>query len=1335
MDIPLNVLIVGEQGNDTDLLVAGLRLGHWKVMHDRVETLASMSTAMASRDWDLVISDPAVPDPEGLTALALARAADPDVALIFAAGAVGSETAVQAMRAGASDCLVKGRLERLVPAVQRALLAAHATRAAREAAHRLEMSEIRHRRLFETSHDGVLLLDAATSRVLDVNGFLCDLLDHPREHFIGKELWEIGVPADADRSKSTVATIRALGEDRYEDLPLEHRDGRQVPVEFVSNLYFEGKREVIQCNVRDVGKRRQEEVSLHEADERFRLMVQGIDEFGMFLLDCGGNVVTWNAGAERIKGYGADEVIGRNLSLFYTPEAVAAGSPVAELGLAAEHGRWEGEGWRVRADGTRFLAKVQITALRDPAGRLRGFSKLTRDIGDRRQAEEAVRESEGRLRAIVEAAVDGIITLDDQGNVTLFNPAAVRLFSYPPDEIVGRDVNLLLAAPCHVPHAGGRAEGRATEIRMIVGSGREVVGRRMDGSEFPMELAVSETLLGSRSIFTAIVRDVSERKAADAEVRLLAQAMENAVEGIARLGPDGRYVNINTAYAALIGRSRVEMEGQTIETIAHPDDVPMARAAYERMVQTGKGEVEVRGLHTDGSIVHLHRTLVAIRGDCGTFEGSFCFVKDVTDRKRGDEELRRSQELLASVLNGSQDGVIVMQAIRDPAVGGTILDFGFRLVNPAAGSLLHRPVAELLGGRLLADFPATDIFDRYVEVVETGVPIEGEFFIAPLSTWLHMAAVRLGDGCAVTFSDISDRKRAEADGVRYTTDLENARDAMERQASELQTKGTQLDTALKAAEQANAAKGNFLANMSHEIRTPMAAILGYADLLLDPTRPHAAWRGDLQSIRRNSQHLLQVINDVLDLSKIEAGGMDVERIPTDLARLAGDAISMTRPSAIEHGLQLRLDFATAIPRTGLSDPLRLRQILINVIANAVKFTPHGSVTLRMSCDDPSAADAVVRFAVEDTGVGMTEAEQAKLFQPFVQADVSTTRQFGGTGLGLTISRRFARMLGGDILAESVPGRGSTFTLIIPVGRVDAADLVHDLTEAGAGTAVSDTTDDSADSLAGVRVLLAEDGLDNREILTAYLSGAGATVETVEDGQCAVAAARAAVSAGQPFAAILMDMQMPKLDGYGASSELRRHGYVGPIIALTAHAMAEDRAKCLAAGCDDYLTKPVDRKALVAGVARHVVRAAEAHGLTAETSVPAPSPTPPAAASSDIGSAAPIRSALASDVRLKTVVAGFVGRLPAAVAEIAHLGDSAEPADLARAVHKLRGAGGSYGFPELSVAAATVEDRLLGGEAVAAVAADVATLIATLRRVEGYHAADECAAPTTLAAAA
>ena len=464
---------------------------------------------------------------------------------------------------------------------------------------------------------------------------------------------------------------------------------------------------MIQCNVRDLTERLREADAAREGDERFRLLVQGVDEYGTFLLDGDGNVATWNAGAERIKGYKAHEIIGRNIATFFPPADVAAGVPAAELRTAAEDGRWEGEGWRVRADGSRFWANVLITALRDPAGRLRGYSKLTRDVSERRRADDALRESEGRLRAIVDTAVDGIITIDEAGRVTSFNPAAVRLFGYAPDEVTGQNISRLMPVPHHGGHGGHGGYprgGSPAGFAEIIGSGRAVVvGLRKDGSTFPMDLAVGETVLGDRRIYTGIVRDVTAREAADAEVRLLGQAMEDAVEGIARLDPDGRYVSINAAYAAMVGRTRAEMAGLSGEVSVHPDDLEAMRQASRGMLEAGKAEAQVRGIHRSGVTFSKHVTLVAIRRADGSFAGSFHFTKDVTDRKRADEELRRSQLLLAGVLDGSLNGVLVIEAAHD--AGGAVVDFVFRMANPAAARMLRKPAGLLLGGRLLGRVP------------------------------------------------------------------------------------------------------------------------------------------------------------------------------------------------------------------------------------------------------------------------------------------------------------------------------------------------------------------------------------------------------------------------------------------------------------------------------------------------------------------------------------------------------------------------------------------------------------------------------------------------------
>ncbi|HBS28634.1 MAG TPA: hypothetical protein DEB06_04085, partial [Phycisphaerales bacterium] len=335
--------------------------------------------------------------------------------------------------------------------------------------------------------------------------------------------------------------------------------------------------------------------------------------------------------------------------------------------------------------------------------------------------------------------------------------------------------------------------------------------------------------------------------------------------------------------------------------------------------------------------------------------------------------------------------------------------------------------------------------------------------------------------------------------------------------------------------------------MSHEIRTPMTAIVGHADLLIEPNQSPSDRVDCVHTIRRNADHLLAVINDILDLSKIEAGQMIVEKVETRPVQILADVVSLLEPKALAKGIALKTEMAFPLPRRVESDPVRLRQILLNFVSNAVKFTSHGAVTLAMRTEP----DGAMVFQVRDTGIGMTPEQVGRLFQPFTQADATMTRRFGGTGLGLAISRRLAEIMGGTVSAASTPGEGSVFTLRLSA-HWDSADLVRSLDEAAqehrAGAPVVVAQPDPLSS----RILLAEDGIDNQRLIAFVLRKAGATVEVAENGKIA---ARVALGAVPPFDVVLMDMQMPELDGYGASTLLRQKGYDGPIIALTAHAMS------------------------------------------------------------------------------------------------------------------------------------------------------------------------------------
>jgi len=402
-----------------------------------------------------------------------------------------------------------------------------------------------------------------------------------------------------------------------------------------------------------------------------------------------------------------------------------------------------------------------------------------------------------------------------------------------------------------------------------------------------------------------------------------------------------------------------------------------------------------------------------------------------------------------------------------------------------------------------------------------------------------------------------------------------------------------LREARREAEEANLAKSQFLANMSHEIRTPMAAVLGYADVLASEQTPPGERQEAATILRRNGEHLLAIINDILDVSRLEAGMLRID--PTDCAPLEvlEEVRSLMAGRASQAGLDLVVERIYPLPRTIRTDPLRLRQILINLVGNAVKFTERGEVRVRVDSLRGPDDSVALRFIVADTGVGIDAEVLPALFSMFTQVDSSATRRFGGTGLGLAISQHLACLLGGRIAVCSEKGVGSVFTLVLEAGRIEADRM---LTEDAApsserATAPSErpARSEAEASLAGARILLAEDGVDNQRLISHCLKKAGAEVVVVEHGRAAVERIDAAERAGEAFDVILMDMQMPEMDGYAATRSLREDGCDTPIIALTAHAMKGDREACLEAGCDDYATKPVRRDALVELVDAHIER--------------------------------------------------------------------------------------------------------------------------------------------------
>ncbi len=825
-----------------------------------------------------------------------------------------------------------------------------------------------------------------------------------------------------------------------------------------------------------------------------------------------------------------------------------------------------------------LLGNATPTRQSDGAVLWHGFiTDVTRQHVERRETQRL----RGQLQAVVNASTQvAIIATDMKGIITVFNTGAERMLGYTESEMVGKQTPARFHLEAEVVARGEqltRETGRTTAgFDVFVESARQ--GRhderewtyvRKDGSHLTVNLVVTSIRDSDNTLtgFVGLATDVTLARATERELRTERERLNLAL-AIGELGTWDWNVQtgaelFDSRWAAIVGERLENLRPHVDEWSSrlHPDDMaPSWQKVSDHFAGlTAHYEAEFRLRHADGSwrwvVARGRLTERDQRGRPLRMVGT---MVDITDRIRSEDALKESESRFRALAAFAPIGIVQTD------IEGQCVYTNERWQQISGMSLEE----SLNDGWVRGIHPddRDEIVSRWRQFAASGNEFDREFrFVRPDGEIRHIRSkarpVFANDHSRIGFvgsnEDITEQKRSQTELIAARADAENA----------------------------NHSKSAFLANMSHEIRTPLTAILGYAEMLSDDALPPPAREAHVETIRRSGDHLLSIINDILDLSKIEAGKMTVERIPFSPSNVVHEVMNCFVQAAKSKNLRFEAEANGSIPCTIMSDPVRVRQILTNLIGNAIKFTDKGAVqlVLRMLSESP---DRPSRLALEvhDTGIGMTPEQQAQLFSPFMQADISTTRKYGGTGLGLTICRRMAQMLGGDVTVESIPGKGSVFTATIETGSLQGVKRISELSDRKSADARTKTNI----RLSG-RILVAEDSPVNHRLISFVLTKAGANVDYVEDGRQAVdrilpqssdVSATLESSVNEKYDLVLMDMQMPVLDGCGATMELRERGYRGPIVALTANAMLEDRERCRTAGCNDFVTKPIDRGQLL-----------------------------------------------------------------------------------------------------------------------------------------------------------